>query len=62
MYGYKGKTPVLKGDKVSVEIGRDQWVDAVVATPCAIQFTVRANKNVLFFFYSDRGVTWKLAS
>ena len=58
-YGYKGKTPVHKGDAISVEIMQDQWIEATVAQALATQFTARTGKNILFFFYSDRGVTWK---
>ena len=56
---YKGKAPVKKGDKVELLILDEVWTVGTVNTVCATQFTCTANKNTLFFFYADKGVTWR---
>lgn len=58
---YTGKTPVKAGDKVLIQVGDDDWVDGKVIDPLASQFTARQlyRKVTGFYFYHDKGVTWK---
>lgn len=60
---YAGSTPLKDGDKIQVQhFGDDRWHDGIVQYALASQFTVKYGKYVNFFFYSDKDVTWRLAS
>lgn len=61
-FKYTGNTPVKAGDKVLIQVGEDDWVDAKVIDPLASQFTARQlyRKQLGFYLYTDKGVTWKL--
>jgi len=58
---YKGTTPVKAGDYVRLTIDDEVWLEAKVLDALASQFTVRVNGGVRFFFYEDKGNTWKPA-
>lgn len=60
-FKYTGNTPVKAGDKVLIQVGEDDWVDAKVIDPLAYQFTARQlyRKQLGFYLYTDKGVTWK---
>ena len=50
------------GGKVEVLLPfslEDEWVKAKVIDLLASQFTARVGKSVYFFFYSDKGTTWR---
>ena len=51
---------VKAGDKVLITIGDDEY-EARVLDALATQFTCRIlrQKQVRFYFYADKGVTWK---
>lgn len=53
-------TPVKAGDKVVITIGGDEW-EAKVIDALASQFTCRIlyQKQVRFYFYADKGLTWR---
>lgn len=53
-------TRVKRGDAVLITIGDDEY-EARVIDPLASQFTCRIlrQKQVRFYFYADKGVTWK---
>ena len=52
-------TPLNKGDKVYLT-AYDKEVRVVDAL--SSQFTCYVNKSIRFFFYSDKGDTWKQLS
>lgn len=62
MSAYKGSTPVKKGDKIELTIDGEVWCKAKVKHALASQFTCTYKKNDLFFFYSDKGATWRKIS
>jgi hypothetical protein len=45
-------------DKVNLLVNGETWAQAKVIDALSSQFTVTHKKKVLFFFYSDEGVTW----
>lgn len=53
-------TKVKSGDKVVLLIGDDEY-EARVIDALSTQFTCRIlrQKQVRFYFYSDKGITWK---
>ena len=57
---YKGTTPVKKGDHIQLTICGEVWRNGTVQEALASQFTVLVNKKTRFFFYSDKGLTWRL--
>jgi hypothetical protein len=64
---YRGKTPVKAGDKVELLALDDdgtsrRYSEAKVVDALATQFTCRFNKRVHFYFYEDKGVTWRKIS
>ena len=52
---FNRNTPVKQGDKVHL-IAYD--ITCKVTDVLASQFTVTRGKRRLYFFYSDRGLTW----
>ncbi len=59
MYKYKGKTPVKPRDQVYLCIDGDIYETARVCDALATQFTVMKKGRVRYFFYEDKGLTWK---
>ena len=57
---YKGKTPVKHGDKVLLTMGEEEW-QAIVIDALATQFTCKIpyQKQVRYYLYQDKGLTWK---
>ena len=58
-YRYKGKTPVKPRDQVYLMVDGDVYETARVADTLATQFTVTKRGRVRYFFYEDKGLTWK---
>ena len=58
---YKGNTPVKAGDMVELIIDDEVWAEAKVIDALAVQFTCRIQRQPLarFYFYEDKGVTWR---
>lgn len=58
---YKGKVPLKKGDKVDLIIDDEVWGTAKVIDTLASQFTCKVpyQKLVRFYFYVDKGYTWR---
>ena len=54
-------TTLKKGDKVALLIDDEQWAEARVIDPLSTQFTCRVlrQKQVRFYFYLDKGFTWR---
>lgn len=61
-YQYDGFTPVKRGDYVELCPRGTEWDKAKVVDALANQFTVKVGKRVSFFFYTDRGATWRKIS
>jgi len=64
---YRGKTPVKSGETVELltldNEGRTTlYRKARVRDALASQFTVRFNKREHFYFYEDKGLTWRKTS
>ena len=57
---YNGYTPVKKGDTVTLLMGDDKF-EALVVDALASQFTcrIKRTKQIRFYLYSDKGITWK---
>ena len=55
------KAPVKARDKVELLIDGDTWAEARVIDPLSSQFTcrIKRQKQVRFYFYADKGLTWK---
>ena len=61
---YKGKTPVKPRDQVQLlatsDAGQQYTYEvARVTDVLATQFTVQKKGRTRFFFYEDKGLTWK---
>jgi len=56
---YKGKTPVKTGDSVELMVDDAVYATAKVRDVLAVQFTVSVKKRIRYFFYEDKGITWK---
>lgn len=59
MVKYEGNTPVKPKDKVELIINNKMWHVGRVHDALATQFTILVNKKVKFFFYVDKGLTWR---
>ena len=59
MIKYKGKTPVKPGSKVQLLVDCEPWCTRCVVDALATQFTVSVNGVTRFFFYDDKGLTWR---
>ena len=60
-YDYKGPTPVRAEDKVEL-LGIDGvYNTAIVVSALSTQFVCVTESNTLYFFYSDKGITWRKA-
>jgi len=57
---YKGATPVKPKDRVLLTMGEEEF-EAVVIDALASQFTCKIpyTKQVRFYLYADKGLTWK---
>ena len=55
-------SPVKAGDTVYLLMGEDEH-EALVMEPLSSQFASRSKrkKQVRFYFYADKGVTWRPA-
>jgi hypothetical protein len=61
MMKYKGKTPVKRGDKVELlDNEGTPYLKARVLDALATQFTITTKGQVRFFFYEDKGLTWRV--
>ena len=56
---YKGSTPVKPRDQVYLMVDGDIYETARVCDALATQFTVLKKGRVRYFFYADKGLTWK---
>lgn len=57
---YKGNTPVKARDQVELITADGEVYDVVrVADALATQFTVQKKGRTRFFFYEDKGLTWR---
>lgn len=54
-------TKVNKNDKIELLIDGEPWAVAKVIDPLSTQFTCRVlrQKQVRFYFYLDKGFTWR---
>lgn len=59
MFRYKGKTPVKPRDQVHLMVDGEVYEVARVTEALATQFTVQKRGHTRFFFYEDKGLTWK---
>ena len=59
MYRYKGKTPVKPRDQVYLMVDGEVYETARVCDALDTQFTVQKKGRTRFFFYEDKGLTWK---
>jgi hypothetical protein len=57
---FKGKTPVKTGDSVHLIVDDEVYATVRVRDALAVQFTVSVNKRIRYFFYEDKGITWKI--
>ncbi len=60
-HAYKGSAPVRTEDKVELLSLGEVYDTAIVHTVMATQFMCTTKENTLFFFYSDKGDTWRIA-
>lgn len=58
-YEWQGPTPIDPGDKIELIIDGEVWHTTAVEIVCATQFTVLVNDKVRWFFYEDKGDTWR---
>jgi hypothetical protein len=56
---YKGKAPVKFRDKVDLLVDGSAYEQAHVRDVLAAQFTVAKKGRLRFFFYADKGLTWR---
>ncbi len=56
---YKDNTPVKNGDLIELTCDGEVWHTGKVKDALASQFTVVVNKKLRFFFYADKGLTWR---
>ena len=59
---YKGSKPVKPRDQVYLIVDGEPYETVRVADTLATQFTVTKKGRTRFFFYEDRGLTWKPVS
>lgn len=59
MIRYTDNTPVKQGAKVELIINNVVWHTGKVLDALATQFTIQVNKKMHFFFYVDKGLTWR---
>ena len=61
MIKFKGKTPVKAGDWVELTIDGEAWERAKVVDALAKQFTCKVpyQKVIRYYFYEDKGLTWR---
>ena len=57
---YKGRTPVKTGDSVELMVDDAVYATAKVRDVLAVQFTVSVKKRIRYFFYEDKGITWRV--
>ena len=57
---YKGNTPVKQGQKVDLLTDGNVYETIKVKDALATQFTVTKRGRVRFFFYEDKGLTWRV--
>lgn len=56
---YKGKTPVKPRDQVHLMVDGHIYETVRVCDTLATQFTVQKKGRTRFFFYEDKGLTWR---
>ena len=57
---YMGKTPVNTGDTVELVCLDETWARAKVTQVLATMFLCRIGRGTeRFFFYADKGLTWR---
>lgn len=57
---YNGRTPVKRGQKVDlIDVDMEVYETIKVHDVLATQFTVLKKQRTRYFFYQDKGITWR---